>query len=94
MHVVAAPARQAMPAGHQRMANDAVADLDALDAGPDRFDPAGIFMAHDIGKLDVDLAAPDAFDDMQVGAANARAADAHDDVGRAGDFRICHIFDI
>jgi hypothetical protein len=65
------------------MTNNAVANRNALDPGSDRLDPARILMAHDVGKLDVNLAAPNAFDDMQVGATDARAANAHDDVHRA-----------
>src|SRR5215510_12974804 len=80
-----------MAAGHQRMTDDAVADLDAFDAGSDGFHPSGILMAHDVGKLDVDLAAPDALDNMQVGAADTRAPDAYDYVHRAGDLGVGHI---
>src|SRR5262249_52420755 len=64
MHVVTAPASQTMTAGHQRVTNDAVADLDAFDAGPDSLHPSGVLVPHDVGKLDVNLAAPDALDDM------------------------------
>ena len=76
----------------QRMADHRVADLDAFNAGADRLDPAGILVAHNVGKLDVHLGAPDAFDHMQVGAADARAADLDDHIRRAGDFGIGHIF--
>jgi hypothetical protein len=83
VHVVAAPASQTMATGHQRMTNDAVTDLDAFDAGPNGFHPAGIFVPHDVGKPDVDLAPPDALDDVQIGTTDAGATDAHDDVRRA-----------
>src|SRR6266404_6742436 len=83
VHVIAAPASQAMPAGHQRMTNDAVANLYALDARPDRLDPAGIFMTHDVRKFDVNLTAPNAFDNMQICATDARTADTYDHVHRA-----------
>ena len=93
VHVVAAPAGEAMAAGDQRMADHRIADLEALDARADLLDPAGILMPHDIGKLHIHLAAPDALDDVQVGAANAGATDADDDVGglldlRVGDFLV------
>jgi hypothetical protein len=42
------------------MTDDAVTDLDAFDAGTNGFDPARIFVPHDVGKPDVDLAPPDA----------------------------------
>src|ERR1700681_180683 len=64
MHIIASTARQTMTAGYQWMTNTAVASRNALDPGSDRLDPARILMAHDVGKLDVNLAAPNAFDDM------------------------------
>ena len=50
------------------------------DALPDLLDPAGVLVPHDVGEIDVDLAAPNALDNVQIGAADAGAADAHDDV--------------
>jgi hypothetical protein len=91
MHVVATAAGEAMAAGYQGMADDAVADFDALDAGPHCFNPAGILMAHDIGQLDIDLAAPDSFDHMQVGAADPGSADAHDHIGGPCDLRVGYV---
>jgi hypothetical protein len=73
MHVVAATARQAMAAGDQRMADDRVADFRSLHALADLLDPARIFVTHNVGEIDFDLAAPNAFDDVQVGAADAGA---------------------
>jgi hypothetical protein len=49
-------------------------------------------VTHDVGQSDVDLAAPNAFDDMQVGSTNAGAADPHHHIRRARNFRICYIF--
>ena len=74
------------------MTDDAVADLDALDAWSDCLDPAGVFMAHDVREFYVNLAAPNAFDDMQIRATNARTADPHDHVCRARNFRIRYVF--
>ena len=94
MHVVAAPARETMPAGHQRMTNYAVANLDPFDTRADRFDPAGVLVAHDVWKLDVDLAAPDALNDVQIGATDAGTTDAHDHVHRARDLRVSYVIEL
>jgi len=91
VHVVATAARQAVAAGDEGMADHGVADLDSLDAGSDLLDPAGVLVAHDVGERHLDLAAPDALDDVQVGAADAGAANAHDHVGRCGDARVGHV---
>ncbi len=79
------------------MADYGVADLDAFDTLANLFHPAGVLMTHDIRELDIDLAAPDAFDDVQVGAANAGAADTHDNVcgfdnAGIGDVLVAHEF--
>ncbi len=55
--------------------------LEVVHAGADLLDPAGIFVAHDVGQMNLRLLGPDAFDDVQVGSADAGAADADDDVG-------------
>src|SRR6478736_7773817 len=80
-----------MSAGHQRMTNDAVPNLDSLDAGPDRLDPARVFVPHDVRKFDVDLAAPNSFDNMEICATDARTADADDHIHRARNLRVCHL---
>ena len=77
-----------MAAGDKRMADDRVANLDPLDALAYFLDPSGVFVTHDVGEIDVDLAAPNAFDDVQIGAADTSAPDSHDHVGRAVDFRV------
>jgi hypothetical protein len=48
-------------------------------------------VTHEVGKFDVDLAAPNAFDDMQIRATDARTANANDHVHRARNLRVCHI---
>jgi hypothetical protein len=73
------------------MADDGVADLDQRDGTADGFDPAGVFMAHDVRQGDRHTIAPEAFDDVEVGTANAGAADPHDDIAGAGDFRFGHV---
>jgi hypothetical protein len=59
--------------GNEAVADDRVALLEAVDALADFLHPAGVFVAEDVGQLDVDLLAPDALDDVQVGTADARA---------------------
>src|SRR5215475_14901231 len=57
VHVVTTTAGQAMSARHQWMTNDAIANLDAFDAGPDCLHPSGVLVSHDVGELDINLAA-------------------------------------
>ena len=75
------------------MDDDGVADGDMLDRGADSMHPAGILMAEHIGKPDMGLVLPLAFDDVEVGPAKPGAADAHDDVERPGDGGIGHFLD-
>ena len=64
--------------------------VDAEDGpGPDRLDPARIFVTHDVWEFDVNLAAPNAFDDMQIRATDARTANANDH-GVAANRRLRH----
>jgi hypothetical protein len=76
------------------MDDDGVTDGNVLDSGTDGVHPASILMAEDVGELDVALVLPLAFDDMEVGPAKPRAADAHDDIVRPGDLRIGHFFEL
>ena len=46
----------------------------------DRLHPARVLVAEGVGELDVDLVLPDPLDDVEVGAAEAGAADPDDDV--------------
>src|SRR5271168_3853381 len=46
VHVVAAPAGEAMAARDERMTDDGVANLDAFDGLTDGFDPASVFVSH------------------------------------------------
>jgi hypothetical protein len=75
------------------MNDDSVADGDVLDGGADGMYPAGILVAEDVGELDVALVPPLAFDDMEVGPAKPRAANAHDDIVRVGDLRVSDFLD-
>ena len=88
MHVVAGAARAAQAAGDERMDHHRVADGDMADRGTDRMHPAAILMAERIGQRYVGLFLPLAFDDVQVGAAKAGAADLDDHVMRIGDLGI------
>lgn len=89
VHVHAATAGQAGAARDLGMDDDGIPDLDALDLLADRFDPAGIFMPHDqrqqLIAVGIHMRAPDALDDVEIGAAYARSADPHDDVVRLFD---------
>jgi hypothetical protein len=76
------------------MNDDSVADGDVLDGGANGMYPAGILVAESVGELDVALVLPLAFDDMEVGPAKPRAADAHDDIVRLGDLRVSDLLDL
>jgi hypothetical protein len=75
------------------MDDDGIADGNVLDGGADSMHPARIFMAEGIGELDVALVLPLPFDDMEVGPAKPRAANAHDDIVRVGDLRVSDFLD-
>ena len=92
MRVDAAATGQAVTTGHHWMAYDGVADLHAGNGRAHGFDPACVFVTHDVRQLHFDLMAPDAFHHMQVGAAHTGATDAHDDIGRTLYLRIGHVF--
>ena len=78
VHVIAATTRQAVAAGNEGMADNRVADFYSLYAFADLLDPSRIFVTHYVGKIDFDLGAPDAFDDMQISAADAGSPYSHD----------------
>ena len=82
LHVAAAPARQAQPAGGLRVQDHRVADRDVGDAVADRVHPARVLVADHVGQRRVHRLGPVAVDDVQVGAAHAGATDLHDDVER------------
>ena len=88
VHVVAAPAGPAQPAGDERVDDDRVADLDVRHAGADLVDPARVLVAGGVGQLDLGLLGPLALLDVEVGAAQPRRADLHDDVERPRDLRL------
>ena len=60
--------------------DDRVTDLDVRDARADLVHPAGVLMAGRVRELDVGPGGPLALLDVQIGAAQAGRADAHDDV--------------
>jgi hypothetical protein len=62
------------------MADNRVADFYSLYAFADLLDPSRVFVAHYVGKIDLDLGAPDAFDDVQISAANAGSSYSDDDI--------------
>jgi hypothetical protein len=82
VHVLTLPAAEAEPAGSQRVDDHGIAAPHAPDSVPDRLDPAGVLMAERVGQLRLEDVLPDPLDDVQVGAAEARAADPHDHVMR------------
>ncbi len=89
-----APAGQAQPAGRLRVQDHGVADGDVGDALADLVDPAGVLVADDVGQLGVHGLGPVAVDDVQVGAADAGAADLDDHVERALERGLRYVVDL
>src|ERR1700730_10625833 len=81
-----------MAAGDQGMADHGVAYFHPLHALADFLDPPGVFVTHDVGEIDLNLAAPNAFDDVQVGSTHAGATDPYNDIRRSTNLRIGHVF--
>ncbi|KAF0963120.1 hypothetical protein MLGJGCBP_03750 [Rhodococcus sp. T7] len=83
--VVAESARPAQPARDERVQDDLVADRDIGDGVAHGVDPAGVLVADRVRQSDTGLLLPLPFENMQVGAAHAGAADPHDDIEGALD---------
>ena len=94
VHVVAGPAGAAQPAGDQRVHDHGVADLDVGHAGADLVHPARVLVPRDVGQRRVLDLRPLPLLDVEVGAAQARRADADDDVQRARDLRLVDLVDL
>ena len=62
-----------MAVGDQRVTNDRIANFDPADGLADLFDPAGVLVPHDVGKVHGSLIAPNAFHDVEIGIARTRA---------------------
>src|SRR5690242_11050052 len=69
-----------MAAGDKRMADYRVADFHPLHAFADFLYPTGVFVSHDVREVYLNLTAPNAFDNVQVGSAYAGPADPDDDI--------------
>ena len=94
LHVVAGPAGQAQPAGRLRVQDHRVADGHVRDALADLVHPAGVLVADHVGKVGVHRLGPVAVDDVQVGAADAGAADLDDDVEGPLERRLRYVVDL
>jgi hypothetical protein len=93
MHVIATPGRKGVTVGDKRVTNNRISAFKPIDCLSDLFDPAGIFMSHNVWQLHVDFLAPNTFDHMKIGAANAGTTDSDHNVGRALDFRFRYFFE-
>src|SRR5690606_31962124 len=79
-----AQAGAAAPAPEDAVDRDRLAALPPGDAGPERFDPAGVLVAEGHRKRE---RAFGRFEDVQVGVADAGCADLHEHFARTG-FRL------
>src|SRR5271163_1600751 len=81
-----------MPAGDQGMADNRVADFYPLHAFADFLHPPSVFVTHDVREIHLDLAAPNAFDDVQVSSTYAGAPDPHNDIRWFVYLGVRHVF--
>ena len=93
VHVVAGPAGAAQPAGRRRVQDHRVADGHVGDRRSRPRAPSRRSRGRGVGQRRAHRRVPLALDDVQVGAADAGAADLHDDVERAADRRLGHLVD-
>src|SRR5690349_16075024 len=80
VHIIAGTTGAAEATGNQRMNNNCVTDSYIADRRSNLLDPASVLMAQRIRQRYSGFLCPLSFDDMQVGAAEARAANAHNDI--------------
>ena len=73
------------------MADDGITDGQVLDRRADGVDPTGVLVAQDHRQLGRDDIGEPAVDDVEVGAAQAGAADPDDDVVRPVRLRFRHV---
>ena len=93
VHVVAGPAGVAQAVGRCGVQDDGVADGHVGDRRADLVHPARVLVAEDVGQRGAHGGVPLPLDDVQVGPADAGAADLHDDVERPADLRLGHVVD-
>src|ERR1700722_7481236 len=81
-----------MAAGDEGMADHGVADSYPLHALADFLNPSRVFVTHDVREIDLNLGAPDAFDDVQVGSAHTSAPDPYNNIRWLVNLGIRHVF--
>ena len=95
VHVVTTTNIDVVRVGDFRVQDDRVTLLESDNLGTNFFDPAGIFVTHDDGKqrvaVGVEDGLPHAFNDVEVGAADASTTNLDNDIGTRLD---CCIGDI
>src|SRR5207249_11517984 len=93
VHVVAGPAGAAETARNERVDDDRIADGHVVHRRAHLVNPAGVLVAQDIWQPDARLLLPLALNDVQVGAAQTGAANAHDHVVGTGDLGVRYLFE-
>src|SRR4029077_1894270 len=78
--------------GNQRVANDRVSPLKPVDRLSHFFDPSSIFMPHNVRQFHIDFLPPDAFDHMEIGAADTGATNSDHHVRLTLDLRFRYFF--
>src|SRR5438093_1332071 len=87
MHVLSDSAGAARAVRDDRMHDDLLALLEGGHGVADLLHHAGVFVAQSVRQVHLDFLPPNAFHDMQVGVAYARARDPNQDLARILDSR-------
>jgi len=73
------------------MTNNRIASFKILDPSAYLFDPACVFVSQDVGQLHIHFLPPNTLDHMEIGAANASAANPNNHVRLLFYFWIWHL---
>src|SRR5829696_1039215 len=97
VHVVPRAASMAQAAGHERVADHCVPDLDVGYRRADLLDPAGVLVSEHVGQeriVRVLYGLPLSLDDVYVRAAQPRRPDAHDHIERTLYLGFVYLLDL
>src|SRR2546426_5421075 len=93
MHIVACSASAAKAAGDEWMDDDSITHCNVADCRSDFVDPPGILVTECIRQFHPRFLCPLPLDDMQIGPAQASAANPHHHVERSRHLRLWHFLD-
>src|SRR5216683_1113104 len=93
MHVIACATGATEATGNQRMDNDRISNGYIAHRRANGFYPARVLMAQRVRQLHTRFFRPLSLDDVQVGAAETGAANAHDDIKGGCNLWLSDLFD-